>query len=107
MLTPERWPPRGISLSQRFILKTLRARFLPQIATFFHVKFSFRDNVFDRKAYKVKHHPILYDLGDEDHKNCRKKYKVWDQIGLKLNHNIFYQLSVVEISHELFLYFKC
>lgn len=33
----------------------------------------------------VKQYPILYDLGHEDYKNCRKKDKVWDQIALKLN----------------------
>ncbi|CAG9766009.1 unnamed protein product [Ceutorhynchus assimilis] len=33
----------------------------------------------------VKKYPILYDLGNPDYKNIRKRDKIWDQIGAELN----------------------
>nr|CAH7719377.1 unnamed protein product [Callosobruchus chinensis] len=42
-------------------------------------------SITERLIEKVKEYPILYDLGHEDYKNVRKKDKIWDEIGTKLN----------------------
>ena len=33
----------------------------------------------------VKKYPILYDLGNSEYKNIRKRDKIWDEIGVELD----------------------